>query len=72
MAVDLYANVSLLEEHGLGPLTKKSVAESGLEPAPAGRDGAADVTDVFIIHCEQSTQSVPLHRFSGAIQPILP
>src|SRR5207244_4272672 len=72
MAIDLYADVALLEKDGFGPLTKESVAKSGLQPAPAGSDGAADVADVFIVHRQQRAQAIALHRFPGAIQAVLP
>src|SRR5438094_6552567 len=72
VVIDLYADVALLEKDGFGSLTKESVAKSGLQPAPAGSDGAADVADVFIVHREQRAQAIALHRLPGAIQPIVP
>src|SRR3972149_11475516 len=71
VAIDLDADIALLEKHGLGALAYQRIAKAGLQPAPPRRDGAGDVAHVFIVHRQQGAQSVALHRLAGAIQTVL-
>src|SRR5439155_8410571 len=56
----------------LRSLAQERIAQTWLEPAPAGCHRAGDVADILIIHCEQSTQAIALHRFACAVEAIFP
>ena len=57
VTIDLDADVTLLEKNRLGALAKQRVAKTGLQPAPAGRDGAGDVAHIFIVHRQYARPS---------------
>src|SRR5574341_505826 len=71
MAVDLYADVALLEKHGFGAFTKQGVTKTRLQPAPARSHRTGNVAHVFIVHRQYGAQSVAFHRLAGATQAVL-
>src|SRR3989304_4189794 len=61
VALDLEADVTLLEEHGSGVPAEERVAEPGLEPVPAWCQRARHVADVLVVHQEERPQVGGLH-----------
>ncbi len=71
MALDLQADVALLEQHRRVVAAQQRVAQSGLQLVPARREGARHVADVFVVHEQHRAQPVRLHPRARALQPVL-
>src|SRR5499426_1600710 len=70
VALDLEPDVTLLEQHRRIVAAQHRVAQPGLEPVPAGSEGAGHVADVLVVHEQHRAQPVGLHplpRPLGAI-----
>jgi hypothetical protein len=72
VALDLVAEVALLEEHWRIVTADDRIAEAGLQPVPAGRQRAGDVADVLVVHTEHRTEAGGLHALTRALRSILP
>src|SRR5262249_4975658 len=70
VAFDLEADVALLEENRPAVAAQHRVTQTGLEPVPARRQRARDVTDVLVIHAEHSAKAVLLHHLARALDPV--
>ena len=71
MALDLEAEVALLEEHRRIVAAEHRVAQAGLQAVPARRQRAGDVADVLVVHAEHRAEAVRLHALARALQAVL-
>src|ERR1700722_4043456 len=70
MALDLEAEVALLEQDGPPVAAQHGVAQAGLEPVPARRQRARDVADVLVIHAQHRAEAVLLHHRARALDAV--
>ena len=68
MALDLEAEVALLEQDRRAVAAQHGVAQARLEPVPARRQRAGDVADVLVIHAQHGAEAVLLHHLAGALR----
>src|SRR5207244_8514403 len=71
-ALDLEAEVALLEEHRRPVTAEERVAEPGLQTVPARRESARHVPHVLVVHQEEGAEVVGLHPLARPLEPILP
>ncbi len=67
MALDLEAEITLLEQNGRAIAAQHGVAQPRLEPVPAGRERAGEVADVLVIHAKQRAEAVLFHHRAGPL-----
>src|SRR5262249_56381139 len=72
VALDLEADVPLLEENRLPLAAQERVAEARLQAVPPRRQRAGHVADVLVVHEQHRAEPVRLHPLAGALQPVLP
>ena len=72
MALDLEAEVALLEQHRRIVAAQHRVAQARLEAVPARRQRAGDVADVLVVHAQHRAEPVRLHALARALQAVLP
>src|SRR6266852_2262546 len=70
MALDLEAEVALLEEDRTAVAAQHRVAQPGLEPVPARRERAGDVAHVLVVHAQKRAEAVLLHHRARALDAI--
>src|SRR5262249_13324202 len=75
MALDLEAEVALLEQYWRAVAAQHGVAQPWLEPVPARRQRAGEITHVLVVHAQHGAETVLLHHLPrpfGAVlaQPI--
>src|SRR3990172_8319410 len=70
MALDLEADVPLLEQDRRSVAAEERVPEAGLQPVPARRERAGHVPDVLVVHEEERAQVVGLHPLPSPLQPV--
>ena len=71
MALDVEAEVALLEQHGIAVAAQHRVAQARLEPVPAGGERAGDVAAVLVVHAQHGAEPVLLHHLAGALDAVL-
>src|SRR6266568_2918189 len=71
MALDLEAEITLLEQNRRIVAAQHRVAQAGFQPVPAGGQGSGDVAHVFVVHEQQRAQSVSLHALARPFQAVL-
>ena len=72
VALDLEAEIALLEQHRRIVAAEHRVAQPGLEAVPARRQRARQVAHVLVVHAEHRAQPVRLHALARALQAVLP
>src|SRR5262249_44597423 len=70
VALDLEADVALLEQHRCPVATEERVAQPGLEPVPARGERAGHIAHVLVVHQQEGAEVVGLHPLAGALQPV--
>ena len=70
MALDLEAEVALLEQNWPAVAAQHGVAQAGLEPVPARRQRAGDVAHVLVVHAEHGAEAVLLHHRARALDAV--
>src|SRR5262249_45869463 len=71
MPLDLEAEIALLEQHRRAVATKQCIAQPRLEPGPARRPRAGEITHVLVIHAEHGAKPVLLHHLPRPLGPVL-
>jgi hypothetical protein len=64
------ADVALLVDDRLPALAQDDVTQAGLEPVPARRQRAGDVTHVLVVHAEHGAEPVLLHHRARALDAV--
>ena len=67
VALDLEAEVALLEQDRRAVAAQHGVAQARLEPVPARRQRAGDVAHVLVVHAEHGAEAVLLHHLAGPL-----
>src|SRR5262249_54173866 len=67
MALDLKAEVALLEQYGRAVAAQDRVAQAGLEPVPTRRQRAGEVAHVLVVHAKDRAEAVLLHHLARAL-----
>src|SRR6516162_11764125 len=67
MAFDLKAEIALLEQDRRAVAAQHGIAQAGLEPVPAGGQGAGEIADVLVIHAQERAEAVLFHHRAGAL-----
>ncbi len=70
VALDLEADVALLEQDRPPVAAQHGVAQAGLEPVPARRQRAGDVAHVLVVHAEHGAEAVLLHHLARALDAV--
>src|SRR6185437_11172690 len=70
VALDLEADVALLEDDRPPVAAQHGVAQAGLEPAPPGRQRAGDVAHVLVVHAEHGAKAVLFHHLARALDAV--
>jgi hypothetical protein len=70
VALDLEAEVALLEQDRRAVAAQHGVAQAGLEPVPARGERAGDVTHVLVVHAQHGAEPVLLHHFASPLGAI--
>src|SRR5215510_1818772 len=71
MALDLEAEVALLEQDRRAVAAQDRVAQAGLEPVPARRQRAGDVAHVLVVHAQHGAEPVLLHHLPRPLGAVL-
>src|SRR6266700_8443640 len=62
MTFDLETEVALLEQNGCAITAQHRIAQTGLEPVPAGRQRAGEIADIFVVHAQERAEAVLFHH----------
>ena len=71
MARDVRAEVALLEQHRRVVTAQQRVAQSRLQPVPAGGKRARHVADVLVVHEKHRAQPMGLHALPRPVQTVI-
>src|SRR5262249_22068651 len=67
MALDLKAEVALLEQDRRAVAAQHRIAQARLEPVPARGQRAGQVANVFVIHAQERAETVLFHHRAGPL-----
>src|SRR5215472_10166795 len=67
MALDLKAEVALLEQNRRAVAAQHRVAQAGLEPVPSRGQRAGQVANIFVIHAQERAEAVLFHHRAGPL-----
>src|SRR5262249_22772064 len=70
VALDLEAEVALLEQDRAPVAAQHGVAQTGLEPIPARGERAGDVADILVVHAQHGAEAMLLHHRPGALDAV--
>jgi hypothetical protein len=71
VALDLHADVALLEQNRTAIAAQHGVAQPRLEPAPSRRQRGGDVAHVLVVHAQKRAELVLLHHRPRALDAVL-
>ena len=72
VALDLEAEVALLEEDGRAVAAQERVAQSRLEPVPSRGERAGEIAHVLVVHAEHGAEAMLLHVRARPLGPVRP
>ena len=67
VALDLEAEIALLEQDRRAVAAQHGVAQTRLEPVPARRQRAGEVAHVLVVHAQHGAEPVLLHHLAGPL-----
>src|SRR5262249_6647517 len=68
--LDLKTDIALLKQYRPPIAAQHSVAQSRLEPVPAGRQRASNVAAIFVVHAKQSAEPMLFHHLARPLDAI--
>jgi hypothetical protein len=70
VALDLHADIALLEQDWCAVAAQYGVAKPRLQPIPAGGQRAGQITDVLVVHAQKRAEIVLFHHFTRTLGSI--
>ena len=70
VALDLEADVALLEQDRTAVAAQHGVSQSWLQPIPARGQRAGDVAQILVVHAEHGPESMLLHHRPGSVDAV--